>query len=72
MLSVNYCKRHFSNKKNSYSDKEIEEIRDSLYQLAELLISKYILNKNNKLLPNEKVKKIKDMKTKEKSSELRV
>ena len=47
MLSVNYCKRYFSNKKNSYSDKEIEEIRDILYQMAEVSIDEYLLRKIN-------------------------
>jgi hypothetical protein len=69
MLSFQLCKNLLKN--DIYTDQQIKEIHDNLYQLAELLISKYILNKNNKL-PNEKVKKTKDMKTKEKSLELRV
>ncbi len=47
MLSVNYCKRYFSNKKNSYSDKEIEEIRVILYQMAEVSIENYLSKKSN-------------------------
>jgi DNA integrity scanning protein DisA with diadenylate cyclase activity len=69
MLSFQLCKNLLKN--DIYTDQQIKEIHDNLNQLAELLISKYILNKNNKL-PNEKVKKMKDMKTKEKSLELRV
>ena len=55
MLSFQICKKIF--KKNTYTDQQIKEIHDNLYQLAELLISKYFLDKNNKLLPIEKVKK---------------
>ncbi len=55
MLSFQLCKNLLKN--DIYTDQQIKEIHDNLNQLAELLISKYILNKNNKLLPNEKVKK---------------
>jgi hypothetical protein len=69
MLSFQLCKNLLKN--NIYTDQQIKEIHDNLNQLAELLISKYILNKNNKQLPIKKVKKMKDMKTKEKFLELR-
>ena len=36
---------HFNNGKRHYSDKEIEEIRDNLYQTAEILEEKYLQNK---------------------------
>ena len=55
MLSFQLSKKIF--KKNTYTDQQIKEIHDNLYQLAELLISKYILNKHNKQLPTKKVKK---------------
>ena len=69
MLSIQLCKKLLKN--DIYTNQQIKEIHDNLYQLAELLISKYILNKNNKLLPTKKVKKMKDMKTKERFLELR-
>lgn len=55
MLSIQLCKKLLKN--DIYTNQQIKEIHDNLYQLAELLISKYILNKNNKLLPTKKVKK---------------
>ena len=45
MLSINYCKKYFNKGKRHYSDKEIEEIRDNLYQTAEILEEKYLQNK---------------------------
>jgi len=47
MLSVDYCKRYLANNKKCYSDKEIEEIRDSLYQIAEISVDRYLLRKIN-------------------------
>jgi len=47
MLSVNHCKEYLNNSKNSYTDKEIEEIRDSLYQIAEILVEDYLNKKIN-------------------------
>jgi hypothetical protein len=40
MLSVEKCKTLISNK--SLSDKEVETVRDELYQLADMLIEKYM------------------------------
>ena len=40
MLSVEQCKRHI--KKGSIKEKELEEHRDSLYQLANILVDQYI------------------------------
>ncbi len=45
MLSVEKCKKYLDG--NSFTDEEIEEIRNSLYQAAELLIDKFIEEKNN-------------------------
>lgn len=40
MLSVEQCKKYL--KDGDYTKQEIEEIRDSLYQLAEILVTEYI------------------------------
>lgn len=40
MLSLRDCKRYVKNSR--YSDKEIEEIRHSCYQLAHILIDNYL------------------------------
>jgi hypothetical protein len=45
MLSIEKCKKYLND--NSYTDEEIEVIRSSLYQAAELLINKFIEDKNN-------------------------
>jgi hypothetical protein len=42
MLSVNQCKKYLNNTKNNYTDKEIEEIRYSLYQIAEISVEDYL------------------------------
>jgi len=55
MLSFQLCKKYLKN--NTYTNQQTEEIRDKLYQLAEILISSYISNKKNSL-PTEKVKEI--------------
>ena len=46
MLSVEKCKEYLSD--NAYTDDEIEEIRNSLYQAAELLIDKFLEDKKDK------------------------
>ncbi len=45
MLSVKKCKAILND--NSYTDKEIEEIRNSLYQAAELLIDKFVKDRKD-------------------------
>lgn len=40
MLSVDQCKKCLKNA--SYTEREIEEIRDNLSQLAEMLVSAYL------------------------------
>jgi hypothetical protein len=55
MLSFQLCKKYLKN--NTYTNQQTEEIRDKLYQLAEILVSSYISNKKNSL-PTEKVKEI--------------
>ena len=52
MLSFQLSKKIF--KKNTYNDQQIKEIHDNLYQLAELLVEKYISNKKNTLLSKGK------------------
>jgi hypothetical protein len=47
MLSVNHCKKYLNNTKNGYIDEEIEEIRNSLYQIAEVLVENYLGKKIN-------------------------
>lgn len=43
MLSVEECKRHL--KQGIYTDQQIAEIRDALYQVASILIDGYIAQK---------------------------
>jgi hypothetical protein len=43
MLSVEQCKRYIP--KGKYTDEQIEQIRDSLYQLTEILVDSYLKNK---------------------------
>lgn len=45
LLSTEQCKKYL--KDCSYTDKEIEEIRNSLYQAAEILTEMYIKDKDN-------------------------
>lgn len=45
LLSTEQCKKHL--KGSNYTDKEIEEIRNSLYQVAEILTEQYIKDKDN-------------------------
>ena len=53
MISVEKCKKFIN---DNSSDKEIEEIRNSLYQAAELLIDKFVEDKKDndrKVIENE-------------------
>ena len=43
MLSITECRRHLKNGVDS--TKDIEEIRDCLYQLANLLVNDYLIDK---------------------------
>ena len=43
MLSVQECKRYL--RQGEFSDERVEQIRDSLYQLADLFIREYIKTK---------------------------
>ncbi len=43
MLSTTECKKRLG--KNNYSEREVEEIRDCLYQLANLLVNDYLTDK---------------------------
>ena len=45
MLTVERCKKYL--KGSNYADKDVEEIRNSLYQTAEILIEQYVKDKNN-------------------------
>jgi hypothetical protein len=45
MLSVDYCKKYFNQQNKYYSNEEIEEIRNYLYQTAEILVEKYFQRK---------------------------
>jgi hypothetical protein len=45
MLSVDYCKKYLKQKNKYYSNEEIEEIRNCLYQSAEILVEKYLQKK---------------------------
>jgi hypothetical protein len=40
MLSIEQCKKHLKN--CDYTEQQIEEIRDSLHQLASILVEKYL------------------------------
>ncbi len=43
MLSVEQCKKYLPVGK--YTDEEIEQMRDNLYQLADILVEEYLKNK---------------------------
>ena len=45
MLSINDCKKYLNKGKRHYSDKETEEIRDTLYQATEILVEKFLQEK---------------------------
>ena len=45
MLTVERCKRYL--KDCNYTDEETEEIRNSLYQTAGILIEQYVKDKKN-------------------------
>ena len=42
MLSINYCKNILNKGAKKYTDNEIEQIRELLYQLAEIDKHKYL------------------------------
>ena len=44
MLSIEKCKEHLS---DTYTDEEIEVTRNTLYQVAGLLVDKFIEDKNH-------------------------
>lgn len=46
MLSVEQCKKYL--KGYNYTDQEIEQIRDSFYQVADILIENYLIVSDNK------------------------
>ncbi len=43
MLSVEECKKYLRN--GNYTDEQVEQIRQGLYQLADLFITEYIKDK---------------------------
>ena len=43
MLSVQECKQYL--RKGDFTDEQVEQIRDNLYQLADLFIAEYIKTK---------------------------
>lgn len=43
MLSIQECKTYL--RKGDFTDSQVEQIRDSLYQLADLFIAEYIKTK---------------------------
>ena len=47
MLSVEQCKKHLAN--NDYTDEQIEEIRENLYQLANVFVEEYLQSKKKNL-----------------------
>ena len=46
MLSVEQCKKYLNS--GGYTDQQIEEIRERLYQLARMLIEEYLKTKARK------------------------
>ena len=46
MLSIEECKKYLHN--GNYTDEQVEQIRQSLYQLADLFITEYIKTKKAK------------------------
>lgn len=55
MLSFNYFKKCLNKQKKQYSDREIEEIRNNLYQTTELLVEKYRQNNSNQTMIKNQV-----------------
>lgn len=49
MLSIEVCRRHLGKSQSEMSDAEVEEIRDTLYQVANVLVNSYVErgNKND-------------------------
>lgn len=56
MLSLELCKKHLKNK--NYTDEQVVEIRNSLYQLSEILVINFMRNNTTSLQPEKKVKEI--------------
>ena len=48
MLSIEETRKHLDNK--NLTDKEVEEIRNGLYGLAEVIFEKWMQDKKNKRL----------------------
>ena len=46
MLSIQQCKKYLNDCR--YTEQEIEDIRDTLYQPAQLLVDRYIEKKQTK------------------------
>ena len=46
MISIERCRKYL--KERDYSDEETQKIRDSLYQLGEMLFDEFIHKKNTK------------------------
>ncbi|MBL8012657.1 MAG: hypothetical protein JNN05_02300 [Candidatus Omnitrophica bacterium] len=49
MLSTAECKKHLN---NTFTDEEVEQIRASLYSLADLFIAEYQKSKKARVLPS--------------------
>ncbi len=53
MLSIKRCSELLNNKKDTYSEKEILEIRKLFYELAEMEVENYFRVLNEKKLKHE-------------------
>ncbi len=42
MLSIEDCREHLGNDGKDLSDEELEKLRDSLYQLSEIILDDYL------------------------------
>jgi len=47
MLSIEECRKHLKENSSQTTDEEIEQIRETLYQIANVLVNNYLEVKNN-------------------------
>jgi len=45
MLSIEVCRKHLGKSQSEMNDAEVEEIRDTLYQVANVLVNSYVERK---------------------------
>jgi len=48
MLSIEVCRKNLGSASKNFSDKEIEEIREALYQVGGILVKQFTVSKVDK------------------------